>query len=242
MGARLEFLPWDTGHFGVRIGRLHADRFDADTAAAVRAWVRAERVRCVYWLAGLGRADSIRRAQEAGFRAVDVRVTLDADADALAAASPQRGVRRLVPADVARVARLSRTAFRDARFHRDGRFDRARCDRLYEIWARKECAADDCVVLVRGPRGAPTGFVTLRLDPAAVGRVGLVAVAAAGRGRGTGLALVRTALARARDRGAAAVSVVTQGSNVAAIRTYERAGFRVRTTELWLHCWSDAAR
>jgi ribosomal protein S18 acetylase RimI-like enzyme len=52
----------------------------------------------------------------------------------------------------------------------------------------------------------------------------------------------RPAIRQAAARAFPTIDVVTQGSNVAAVRAYEAAGFRLSRSEVWLHRWADEQR
>ncbi len=67
----------------------------------------------------------------------------------------------------------------------------------------------------------------------------LIAVDADARGCGLGIALTGAAVGWCRTRGLSRVTVVTQGRNVAAQRTFQRAGFVTVSTGLWFHRWAE---
>ncbi|MCS6772452.1 MAG: GNAT family N-acetyltransferase, partial [Kiritimatiellae bacterium] len=81
------------------------------------------------------------------------------------------------------------------------------------------------------------GYVTCKLLGAGVGQIGLFAVSAPARGRGIGRHLLNAAIQWFAERDCRAVDVVTQGSNVAAQRIYQRHGFVTRDVSVWLHKW-----
>ena len=103
--------------------------------------------------------------------------------------------------------------------------------------------------MCRGPSGAkykPTGprrydaagYCSVHLDQAArAGSIGLIAVDAGVRRGGVGLDLASGAVAWCAAQNAETMSVVTQGRNVAALRTFQRAGFAFASVELWFHKW-----
>jgi dTDP-4-amino-4,6-dideoxy-D-galactose acyltransferase len=108
---------------------------------------------------------------------------------------------------------------------------------LYRTWIRKECAGAADEVLVLEAEGAPAGYVTCQVATDGLGKIGLIAVRSGDRQRGAGTALLRAALEWFQARGVDRVSVVTQGHDVAAMRLYERTGFRTTAVELWFHLW-----
>src|SRR5436309_8519333 len=79
-----EVLLWDSGFFACRIGRLNGGRLDAALLPAVDAWCREEAIDCLYFLADAEDPAVARTAEAAGFRLVDLRVTLDPEMAALA--------------------------------------------------------------------------------------------------------------------------------------------------------------
>lgn len=213
-------LEWDSDFWGVTIAQ-------ADSA---RAGFAGD---CMWLLLDAGDIDQIHFAEDRGFRLMDVRVTLERPASTMTytRALP------VVPADVEALAAIARTAHRSTRFYADPRFDRERCDDLYEGWLRNSVNGWADRVLRVGLPGAPLGYVTVHLDGDA-GSIGLIAVAEHARGRGNGVALVRGALTHAARAGARSMSVVTQGRNVAALRCFEACGCRVVQMQVWMHKWA----
>jgi dTDP-4-amino-4,6-dideoxy-D-galactose acyltransferase len=237
--APCERLPWDTDLFGLAIGRVTTNRLEPSRIPAVEAWCGANRIDCLYYLADGAPPATTAAAEAAGFRLVDVRMTLAAPT--ARPASPVTTVIR--PAredDVGALREIARVSHRDSRFYRDGRFDVARCDALYETWIEKSVHGWAAAVHVAEVDGAVAGYVTCERPAPADGRIGLFAVAEGLRGRGIGRALVGHALAWFAGEGLATVSVVTQGMNVDAQRLYQACGFRTRSVQLWYHRWSGA--
>lgn len=251
--APAEFLAWDSAFFGRRIGRVRGRRLTRATAAALDRWVAREGVECLYFLADSGDPETAPLAEERGFRLVDVRVTLERSGGAAAAsgagraeattgAAPAR-TRPATAADLPELRRIAATGHRDSRFYHDPHFDRRRCDSLYAAWIEKSCADPAGIVLVArvpDPAGRPAGYITGTIGEDGEGRIGLFAVAADARGRGIGGELIAAVLGWFAGRGADPVSVVTQGRNVRAQRTYQRFGMRTRSVELWFHRWRPA--
>lgn len=175
--APADLLAWDSEHFGRRIGRVRGGRLTREILALVERWVAREAVECVYFLADASDPDTAPLAEEAGFRLVDVRVTLErrlrgagggapgawASGGQTAASGGQTAaragatsaqpavavsVRQATAADVPELRRLAATSHRESRFYYDPHFDRSRCDALYSAWIEKSCGDPDGVVLV----------------------------------------------------------------------------------------------
>src|SRR5947207_14003123 len=74
-GCRL--LPWDSEFFGRRIARVEPPAI-LHEAGIASAWLRDNRIECVYLLADASDQTTIDAAVSQGFNLVDVRVTLEA--------------------------------------------------------------------------------------------------------------------------------------------------------------------
>src|SRR5829696_3394593 len=71
-----ELLEWDSHHFGLRIGRVRGDQLSTNMIAEIDRWRQTQRIDCLYMLAGIDHLETIRLAENAGFRFTDLRVTL----------------------------------------------------------------------------------------------------------------------------------------------------------------------
>ena len=238
-GPPCRLLEWDSGFFGRRIARVCAARLGAGDAARIRRWAEAHAVECLYYRADAGDRESIRAAEEAGFRLTDVRVTRERPLDDPAGELPE-GVGPSREGDLPALREIARVSHRDTRFYQDPRFPRERCDALYETWIANACAGRADHVLVARSEGRVAGYVACVLEPAQTGRIDLVAVHPALRGRGIGERLVRGALARLAAGGCRRVRVASQARNIEAARLYERLGFRTVTVEHSYHLWPGA--
>jgi GNAT superfamily N-acetyltransferase len=200
----------------------------------VDRWAREQRVSCVYFLASGEDSASAHAAEDGGFRLMDLRTELRRDA----AAERVEGLRSARDADREKLRAIARTSHGITRFYADPRFPDDRCDDFYATWIDRSLEGWAQAVLVADAGDAPAGYVSVHLD-GDHGSIGLIAVDAAARGRGLGEALARGAVGWCAREGATTMSVVTQGRNAAALRTFERAGFRAHSVGLWFHKWYD---
>jgi len=230
----IERLFWDSEFFGFGIGRVASARLTHEDASACMARARETGLRCLYFLADAGDPDSWRAAIGAGFDPIDVRIELDRTLPDVASTSLDFTI--AVADDVPSLLEVARGAFRQSRFFRDGRFPAGKAEELFAVWVRRGVSADDGFTVLGSGAATRGAFVSARAA-AGEGRIELFAVAPELRGRGIGPRLLDAGMSELVRRGARRVSVVTQGSNGAALRTYERAGFRTRSVGLWFHGW-----
>jgi dTDP-4-amino-4,6-dideoxy-D-galactose acyltransferase len=241
-GALCTLLPWDSSFFGRRIARLRDGRLDAETLAETERWCRDERIDALYFLADVADPATASLAEAAGFRLVDVRVTLGRAVDSSSKSSllPKEPIREARPEDVPSLRRIAAASHHASRFYADPHFERERCDELYATWIQNSCAdGGGTAVWVAEIEERPAGYVTALLAGPESGEIGLIAVAHEAQGRGLGHLLIGRALEDLAARGASRVSVVTQGRNLRAQRLYQRLGFSTEAMGLWFHLWFD---
>jgi dTDP-4-amino-4,6-dideoxy-D-galactose acyltransferase len=226
-------LSWDSKHFGLKIGRVTQCGSDIPKQAVERATEMG--LDCLYLLVDSEDAATLRSAAAAGFRMVDIRVTLSGEVPHTA---DQGGIRIATPDDVPFLSRIAMRCHRDSRFYTDGRFSVIRSDALFAAWIERSCTDHSFAgaVFVAEADGEPAGYVTCALK-GGLGEIGLIAVDQSYRGRGLGGTLLEQAYGWFFAQSALRVKVVTQGSNVKALRMYERAGFRIDTVQVWFHWW-----
>lgn len=208
---------------------------DEGSLRRVDEWAGANEIACLFYLASADDPESHRVAEDGGFRLVDLRTELRREAGEEA---PPESIRAVAPDDREPLVEVARTSHRITRFYVDPGFPDERCHDFYETWLVRSLDGWADQVLTSGEVAAPSGYVSCHLDEEAErGSIGLIAVAPHVRRSGVGLELTRGAVAWCSARGARELVVVAQGRNVAALRTFERAGFRMHSVGLWFHKW-----
>jgi ribosomal protein S18 acetylase RimI-like enzyme len=230
----IERLEWDSDFFGFGVGRVAAARLAPRDAAGCARRARELGLRCLYFLADSGDPESWRAAIGAGFDPIDIRVELDRELP-LAGQAPDCALAG--ESDLSALIHLARGTFTESRFFRDRRFPSGKAEELFSLWVRRGVSHSDSFTVLSRSSGEPSGFVSARITSIESGRIELVAVSPALRGQGVGLRLLDSCMGELARRGARRIFVVTQGSNAAAQRLYERAGFRTRSVGLWFHGW-----
>jgi dTDP-4-amino-4,6-dideoxy-D-galactose acyltransferase len=218
----------------VRIGRIDGYALSTELVERVDRWADEHEVACVYFLASGDNPGSAHAAEAAGFRLMDLRTELRREA----ARETAEGLRLARENDREVLRTIARSSHGITRFYADPRFPDDRCDDLYATWIDRSLDGWAQAVLVAEVDGVPSGYVSVHMDREH-GSIGLIAVDAKTRGRGFGETLSRGAVDWCAAAGARSVSVVTQGRNAAALRTFERAGFRAQSVGIWFHKWYD---
>jgi dTDP-4-amino-4,6-dideoxy-D-galactose acyltransferase len=196
---------------------VRGGRLTRETLARIERWVAREGVECLYFLADASDPETAPLAEDAGFRLVDVRVTLarrlggpgggapDAAAGGGPApriagpppriAGPARpepaiavAVRHAAAADLPELRRIAAASHRESRFYYDRHFDHGRCDALYAAWIEQSCRDPDGVVLVAAAARQPAAPCGYITVTLAAGGEGRIGLfAVAGAAQGQGV-------------------------------------------------------
>jgi dTDP-4-amino-4,6-dideoxy-D-galactose acyltransferase len=233
-GASVVPLDWDSAFFGFPIARIDAERPDRDALAAALEVCRGSGVRCAYLLLDAADDDGSGAAQSLGFVVRDVRVELDRPLSAGDRDAGEGAIATAGPEQMPALEALARERFTMSRFFADPGFPRERCRELYAAFVRRGLSGDPHRWTLASP-GA-NGCIVCLADPGeGLGTIDLVVA----RRPGEGTALVRAAVASFARAGLSRAVVATQAQNIAAQRSYQRAGFRTCAGALWLHRWFD---
>lgn len=213
-----ELLTWDSEWWGVRVGR---------SASLMDEWAVENTVGCMWMLIPASDQEDVHRAEQGGARVMDVRVTLERDT-----APRDARILAATPADLDWMLPLAREAFRGlTRFYADPDLPDERCDDLYANWIIDSLDGWAHAILTH-----PDGFITVHAT-GQTASIGLIAVDAKARGTGVGRHLTDAAVNWAHAAGYRTITVVTQGCNIPAQRTFQACGFRTSQTDVWLHKW-----
>jgi dTDP-4-amino-4,6-dideoxy-D-galactose acyltransferase len=241
-----EELSWDSEWWGFPVARMDASLLDPDCLGSVDDWCLQHGIRLLYLLCPSERMADAQLAEGAGFRLMDVRVTLrNRSVGSSDQARPSdEGVRvRLADGDDAlALGEMAAHSHGSTRFYADPGLPDARCDDLYRVWMEQECEGHADAVFAAEHRGELAGYLSCAVDDIAHrGTIGLVGVSESHRRLGIGSLLLTEALSWFHEQGVPVVSVVTQGRNTSALRLYQRHGFEIDEVGLWFHKWYPAA-
>jgi dTDP-4-amino-4,6-dideoxy-D-galactose acyltransferase len=243
MTSPCTFLNWDTDFFGFRTARVNDQHLTPDSVHEIDLWCQAEAIDCLYFLADPNDSQTVRLAEDHGYRFVDLRLTFERKLGDDEVLPLSNTIRPFTQSDLEPLIQIARGSYTDSRFYFDPCFPRAKCDLFYETWICNSTNGSGFadVTLVAELNGLTAGFITCKCRET-IGHIGLVGVAEAARGRSLGLALVNNALQWFREQGMTSVQVVTQGRNIIAQRLYQRCGFLTSDLGLWYHKWFNDCR
>ena len=239
----IKLLSWDSQFFGFKIGRITINNQDEFDWYSVFNESKKLNLACLYMLADPENTAAIHLAEEAGFRFMDVRLTMSLkpgyfSGDIQQPALSDYRIRTAEPQDLSALQRIARISHQNTRFYADPHFSQKDCDRLYEVWIENSLSgyAQQVFVAENSLSADLVGYITCHIQNDA-GKIGLIAVDPAARRYQIGYSLVQKALDWFIKNGADKIDVVTQGSSRPATNLYQKAGFQISKLELWFHKW-----
>lgn len=240
----LEVLDWDSRFFGFGVGRLGVVPVSTPQLADIRQLASEAGFRLLY--VACDPADGAARASlaEAGAFLADMKRTYVATM-----ACTPLGSANIEPVgelmtnpstcEMRQLRMLAWQAAEQSRFKIDPRMPASAWRRMYSTWIANSLngtIADRVLATRTGDTLSGMVTIALRGDRASIG---LLAVHQRHRGHGLGRRLVQAAFEAAYDSGLSELSVVTQGDNSAACRTYESCGMVLTNEQCIFHLWTN---
>ena len=239
----IEFLDWDTGFFGVRTGQVAVPLDSVSDVEGFLDEFRNSDFGLVYATVPLCRMElASALLKDAGAFLADIRGILDLDLmrvpGELCDDPYGLEIRHTIENDIEEVRKIAAKCYRGlTRFYRDPSIDDARCDELYSIWAEKDLLDPGITSLVCCRGDEVLGFCTASTAISGEAVLGLIGVSEDSRRSGAGTLLLSAMAVELLSRGYLRLFAVTQLSSTAALRMYQKIGFRLRDSSLVIHMW-----
>lgn len=232
--ADVDLLPWQTKFFGIRFGSLHL-RGGENAKKISTALAKSN---CDFVIARIPTSDArmSTAVEDAGFRVKDIRAHLDIQLHGLKERKRDRGTEfgEYRVRDLPSLREIASSSFSLDHFHQDERFDPKKINEMYALWIEK-CVREGYAIYTAHKNGTAAGFVAAKNDSGSF-YIELVAVAERFRKIGVATDLVGYSLEKAKCNYSRS-RVALQLANTAAIRVYEKLGFRVNSSEYTFHWW-----
>lgn len=252
----LRELTWDTTLFGIRMGKVILNSGNGGSDFDLDIWrntmEKAQRESYHFLL-----CQSDTRYEEIATALInqgavigDTLVTLELDlkeipevaATTLESAPSKLQVIAANSGDLPVICDIAADSFSHSRIYQDTRFDQTKARQFYPKWLRDSFGTSELVyVLKKKTTVEPVmGFISLQFHEAERRIViRLIAVNELHRGSGYGQVMMDWLIRDAVKRGFHHIQVGTQAGNMAAIRLYEKNGFRPISTKYRFHIWLD---
>jgi hypothetical protein len=234
MADLIERLAWDSEFFAVPIGRVDLTVATAERLRAIDAEAGAGGLACLYGTLDPADETAAHLVQTFGHRLVEVALTFERPAMPFTPKPTSSKVRRGTLEDLPALEPAIKTLAPWSRFAADPRFGLDAAQRMHQAWMERAVRhTDERALYISYDATGITGVAAFVRLP--VPRVDIKAVTKPGTGAADALlvALLEWARGGATEAGPCAAR------NLAALRHFERCGFRVGRSRYLFHRWLD---
>lgn len=235
-----QILEWDSHFFGFAVAQILPQSLSKDELSDLLKLLKSQKIRLAYWPSGITSESEIKQVEHLGGTHVDTKTTFKIDLqhkaendfprfDFISEYDKPNANKELI--------QLAIESGTYSRFKTDKKIGTANFERLYTSWIEESVSKKIAkAVLVSTHDEKVTGMVTLGKKNG-IGDIGLIAVDGSQRGKGTGHALIQASLLWFFKNGYPKVQVVTQVTNEAACKLYEKNGFAIASSQPFFHFW-----
>ncbi len=240
----IEYLSWDTEFFGFPVGRITTDQLTPEIANYVDAWCKQNSIACLYFMANSNDSTTIQLVEDRGFHLVEIRLEIELKLKnwvPMQEPSWDRSlrIREAELNDFPELLDITQGSFLDSRYYVDPGFSKETCDAFYATWVKTSFGKDSELFVVAESDHQLQGYVICHPETPdkANMRLDLVAVRQGKRNSGVGKAMFQHVLNWCKQENVQYIWSATQGRNIASQRLFQRAGFLLRSCQLYYHKW-----
>lgn len=231
MNYSFEIVDFDSNLFGFKVAQI--TNIELGHVNEIISQLKQQGIRYATYRLPSDNFSLIHEMERKGFVMLDGVADLSVNIDSVAIEAAGDNIRQAEAKDITQLRKIAGEAFLLNRFYWDPIIPKEKVPMIYEQWIENSVlgkAADG--VLVSQAQGQITGFVTLEKK----GHIPLLAVSADFQGKGLARQLLNAAFNKFKSWQVEQVTIATTMLNVAALRTYSSAGFKIvgsRLTFRW---------
>ena len=236
----VEYLDWDSKLFNKRICKITNEKLNEVQLKLCLEWAKSNNIDCVYYLIDSFEIKYVNIAERNGFNFVDFRLTLsnqikDNDLVNSEIIRPNL-IREANKVDLLKIKALARLNHTESRFFKDPNFDKSKSEKLFELWIDRNIISESSIILISEIDSEIAGYIAIN-NEYNIGVIELIGVDPNFRGKGTGVNLILASIEWFKNKNVDTINVVTQGTNIPALRMYFKSGFSPIQTKSWYHLW-----
>lgn len=232
---KLERLDWDSTFFNYNVGRIIVN--ENQSINLPEFLLDSKKYKLVYIFSKLSLHNEL-------FKLVDEKVVLHQELSSNSCDLPSdfftiKSFDKLIH-NRQELEKLALESGIYSRFNIDKNFKSGEYNKLYLKWIAlsiEEKLAFD-IIIATDKNETIVGFVTLNKKSENLVDIGLVAVSDGFRGKGIGKSLMNYALNKSFELGYKEIQVVTQITNINAMKLYESVGFNIKEKTFVYHYWN----
>ena len=235
----IEILKWDSNFFGFKIASITTDILRENIMEYIYDFVNNNNVKLIYYLCNCHDRKSVEIAEKNNFNFVDIRIQFEKQINKIKKINNNKFRFALASSDdFYKLKTISSGIYNNSRYYFDKKFDILKVNQFYFDWIEKSILGkfdDECYCLYKGDK--IIGFCTVKYKEYSEASIGLFGISKTYQGKGLAKLLLDNIFNIMFQRKIKKLSVVTQGRNYGAQRTYQKSGFLTKKTELWYHKW-----
>jgi ribosomal protein S18 acetylase RimI-like enzyme len=252
----LRELSWDTALFEMKMGEILLQSGNAGSGYIPEIWcntiktARRQSYRFLLCQLDTQYQETANELVRQGAITGDTLVTLELnlrDIPELAATAVENIPSKLQimaaePGDLPVISEIAADSFSHSRIYQDPHFDQTKARHFYPKWLRDSFGINEMVYILKdkNPGVSILGFISLQYQEVECRIViRLIAVHEHHRGSGYGQVMMDWLIREALKKGFDRIQVGTQAGNTAALRLYEKNGFRPIGAKYRFHIWLD---
>ena len=236
----VEYLNWDSQLYNKRICKITKDKLNEVQLKHCLEWAESNNIDCVYYLIDSSDITYVKIAERNGFNFVDFRLTLSNQIKCnnliKSKITLPHLIREAQSVDLLKIKALARLDHIESRFFKDSNFDKNISEKLFELWIDRNVRSESSVILICKIESEIAGYIAINYENN-IGVIELIGVDPKFRGKGIGVNLILASIDWFKNKNVDSVNVVTQGTNIPALRMYIKSGFYPIQSKSWYHLW-----
>lgn len=237
MNCNIRKLDWDSTFFSFNVCRIDSEILNIDDVQAVKLFLNEGDFKLAYYSStkklDLGMFSDLQ------VKLVDFKTTFIKKINRCLDSHPSIiSYNHKVPSQKILDIALQTGIY--SRFNVDENIGKGKYEEMYKTWIERSINREIAnEVLVYEVDGEVAGYLTVGEDQARA-NLGIGAVDSKFRRQGIGIKLFESAEKWSGDNGYDIIQAITQGSNMAACRMYEKLGYSIESEKYFYHIWNEA--
>lgn len=231
---------WDSSFFNFNIAEIKVNYLDKYVIDELNDFIIDENITLTMGLLNSDDSESVILAESNNFHFADIRMTLEKKLFQLEEINLNKSfqVNLAEKKHIPDIQKMSTFFYKQSRYFFDRNFQSKKIVEFYKGWIEKAVLGlfdDECICIF--DKKSPVGFCTIKYLSSNSATIGLFGISKKYQKMGLSNYLLKNVNNILFEKGIKSLSVVTQGRNIAALKSYQRAGFVSELTQLWYHKW-----
>ena len=233
-------MNWDSTHFKKRVALINKNSvLNVFEMQQIDDWCKKNKIDCLYYLKDYALNNDFE--MENGFIGLATRIELKKclNNNKINDFNENKDIQleNIKPESVHKISPEILLRFNKTRFYRDNNFNKSLVTDMYRIWVKNHINANNAEVIGAYTDNQIVGFITYELPSKNIPKIGLFSVKSNVENLGVGSQLLNKCIMDLMQKKKDYLSVVTQKSNLKALKFYLKNDFKIKSSYNWFHKW-----